>query len=71
VIDSHKAAPQKALIKHLNPIIRGWANYYSTVVSKDIFSRMDNPLFPTLDNILNAETAPLTCSGFTSRYFCS
>ncbi|NER98676.1 MAG: group II intron reverse transcriptase/maturase, partial [Symploca sp. SIO1B1] len=48
VIDSHKAAPQKALIKHLNPIIRGWANYYSTVVSKDIFSRMDNLIFSKL-----------------------
>jgi RNA-directed DNA polymerase len=34
VIEAHKAAPQAALISHLNPIIRGWANYYATVVSK-------------------------------------
>jgi RNA-directed DNA polymerase len=27
VINAHKSAPQEALIKHLNPIIRGWANY--------------------------------------------
>ncbi|MEH2320277.1 group II intron reverse transcriptase/maturase [Nostoc sp.] len=27
VIEAHKAAPQAALISHLNPIIRGWANY--------------------------------------------
>jgi len=38
VICSHKAAPQEALIGKLNPIIRGWCNYYSTVVSKEIFS---------------------------------
>lgn len=38
--DQLKSAPQKVLIHKLNPIIRGWTNYYSTVVSKEIFSRM-------------------------------
>lgn len=42
VIDRHKAAPQKALILHLNPIIRGWSNYYANVVSKDTYSRCDH-----------------------------
>ncbi|WP_333319564.1 group II intron reverse transcriptase/maturase [Microcoleus sp. D3_18a_C4] len=42
VIDTHKTAPQAALISKLNPIIRGWSNYYSTVVSKEIFSKVDN-----------------------------
>lgn len=45
IIDSHIAAPQEALIRHLNPVIRGWSNYYSTVVSGKIFSRMDSLLF--------------------------
>jgi RNA-directed DNA polymerase len=45
VIDAHKSAPQAALIKHLNPIIRGWANYYSTVVSKETFTRVDSLIF--------------------------
>jgi RNA-directed DNA polymerase len=41
VIDTHKTTPQAALISRLNPIIRGWSNYYSTVVSKDTFSKVD------------------------------
>ncbi|NEO17787.1 MAG: group II intron reverse transcriptase/maturase [Moorea sp. SIO4G2] len=35
VIDRYKAAPQKALISRLKPIITGWCNYYSTVCSKE------------------------------------
>jgi RNA-directed DNA polymerase len=40
VITTHRGAPQAALIKHLNPIIRGWTGYYSTVSSKRTFSKL-------------------------------
>ncbi|MEH1815278.1 MAG: group II intron reverse transcriptase/maturase [Nostoc sp.] len=45
IIDAHKSAPQKALIAKLNPIIKGWANYYATVVSKEAYSEIDNLTF--------------------------
>jgi RNA-directed DNA polymerase len=48
VIDTHKTAPQAALISKLNPIIRGWSNYYSTVVSKESFSKVDNLTYDKL-----------------------
>jgi len=48
VIEQNKAASQAALIAQMNPIIRGWANYYSTVVSKEIFSRTDSQMFQKL-----------------------
>jgi len=48
VIDTHKTAPQAALISRLNPIIRGWSNYYSTVVSKGTFSKVDNLTYDKL-----------------------
>ncbi len=41
VIDAHKTAPQAALISKLNPIIRGWSNYYSTSVSQKTFDKLD------------------------------
>jgi len=48
VIDTHKTAPQAALISKLNPIIRGWSNYYSTVVSKETFSKCKNLTYDKL-----------------------
>jgi RNA-directed DNA polymerase len=41
VIRRKRAAPQAAVINELNPIIRGWAKFYSTVVSAHIFSKVD------------------------------
>lgn len=48
VIDTHTTAPQADLINKLNPIIRGWSNYYSTVVSKGTFSKCDHLIYDKL-----------------------
>jgi RNA-directed DNA polymerase len=48
VIDIYKTAPQAALISKLNPIIRGWSNYYSTVVSKETFNKVDHLTYDKL-----------------------
>ncbi|MEH2153121.1 group II intron maturase-specific domain-containing protein [Nostoc sp.] len=48
VIEAHKAAPQAALISNLNPIIRGWANYYATVVSKVAYTDIDHLTYQTV-----------------------
>jgi RNA-directed DNA polymerase len=48
VIDTHKTAPQATLISKLNPIIRGWSNYYSTVVSKKTFNNVDKLTYDKL-----------------------
>jgi RNA-directed DNA polymerase len=45
VVRQHKAAPQRALIVRINSIIRGWANYYSAMVSKGSFSKLDHLLY--------------------------
>ena len=48
VIQRHKAAPQAALIDHLNPIIRGWSAYYSSQCSKKAYSHLDFLLYQKL-----------------------
>ncbi len=44
IIIKHRSSPQAALIKELNPIIRGWSNYYSNSDIKSVgeSSRQDN-----------------------------
>jgi RNA-directed DNA polymerase len=49
IIDSHKSVSQEALIKHLNPIIRGWSNYYASQVSKIAYSKLDNLMYHKLE----------------------
>ncbi|NEQ40144.1 MAG: group II intron reverse transcriptase/maturase [Okeania sp. SIO3I5] len=45
IFDTHKTTPTRALIAKLNPVIRGWSNYFSTAVSKEVFSEIDNLLW--------------------------
>ncbi|MDJ0729403.1 MAG: group II intron reverse transcriptase/maturase [Crocosphaera sp.] len=47
-VTKRKKAPQTVLIKELNPIIKGWCNYYSTCCSKDTFNSEDNYLWSVL-----------------------
>ncbi len=42
VIERNKSAEQANLIRLLNRKIIGWTNYYSTVVSKQVFSKLDH-----------------------------
>jgi RNA-directed DNA polymerase len=40
VVHAHRHRPQPDLIARLNPLLRGWCRYYSTVCSKRTFSRV-------------------------------
>ena len=44
----HEAAPQIALITKLNPVIRGWSNYYRAFCSKETYSKVYTLLFKRL-----------------------
>lgn len=47
-IDRLKPATQKVLINQLNPIIKGWCNYFRTVCSKETFGDVYNIIHPKL-----------------------
>ena len=48
IVRSNRAVSQERLIALLNPVIRGWGNYFSKVVSQDIFRRLDALIFVKL-----------------------
>jgi RNA-directed DNA polymerase len=50
VVRKHRSAPQAALIASLNPIIRGWSNYYRTVVSAMTFQACDATVYAQLQH---------------------
>ena len=44
-VKGNKALDQPRLIRMLNPMIRGWANYHQHVVSKATFARVDHEIW--------------------------
>lgn len=45
VLNMNKTAKQENVIRLLNPIIRGWANYHRHVVAKETFSWVDHQIW--------------------------
>ncbi len=52
IITKHVNAPMPALIKKVNQILRGWANYHRHVVAGEAFNRIDTYVFEQLWRIL-------------------
>jgi RNA-directed DNA polymerase len=48
IIREHIGAPIFLMIKKLNEILRGWANYHRHVVASDAFQRVDNYVYEQL-----------------------
>lgn len=48
IVRANKATSQEGLLAQLNPVIRGWSNYYRAVSAKETFSLCDHLLFEQL-----------------------
>ncbi|MGJ5674724.1 MAG: group II intron reverse transcriptase/maturase [Nostochopsis sp.] len=69
IIDNHHGAPQAALITRLNPVIKGWCNYYSTVVSKEIFSKCDHLTYQKLRAWAKRKCTQSNAKEIASKYW--
>ena len=45
IFKAGSSLPQDPLIRRLNPVIRGWGNYYRHVVSKEVFGDIDHAIW--------------------------
>jgi RNA-directed DNA polymerase len=59
----------KAVIRRLNPIIRGWANYYRTHVAAEIFDELDQYLWRLTYKWARFSHANKSASWVIARYF--
>jgi len=48
IVKDAKAWTQEELIARLNPVITGWSNYHQSVVSSEIFHRIDDKIWNML-----------------------
>lgn len=48
IVKGNKATKQATLIRLLNPVIRGWANYHQHIVAKKTFSTVDSKIYELL-----------------------
>lgn len=68
-IESNKCIKQKSLIMMLNPIIKGWGNYYKYGASGEIFHRMDWEIFKKIWQWARRRH-PQKCKGWVKdKYF--
>ncbi|MCF8355897.1 MAG: group II intron reverse transcriptase/maturase, partial [Melioribacteraceae bacterium] len=59
----------EGLIRKLNPIIRGWVNYYKHVVSKKVFGFIDYTIFNITDRWLRKRHPNKSWKWIRRKYF--
>lgn len=68
-IKDNKAAKQTKVIRLLNPLIRGWANYHKTVVARATFERVDSEIWKALWQWAKRRHPDKSSSWIKAKYF--
>lgn len=69
IIKESKGIPAHVLIKNLNPVIRGWANYHKGICAKDTFNKIGNFIFWQLLKWAKFQHANKSHKWIKHRYF--
>ena len=69
ICGNYKTVSTKALITKLNPVIKGWANYFSSVVSKSTFSKLDMLLWKRIGRWTSRRHPNKSAKWVKNKYF--
>jgi RNA-directed DNA polymerase len=69
LIRKHTNAPMIILIRKLNDILRGWANYHRHVVSSDVFRRVDSYVYEQLWRMLRRRHSNKSKKWLSKKYW--
>ena len=69
LIRKHVSAPMIVLIKKLNEVLRGWANYHRHVVSSAAFKRVDNYVYDQLWRMIRRRHPKKSKKWLTKKYW--
>jgi RNA-directed DNA polymerase len=68
-LDRHKQTPAGRVIQDLNPVIRGWANYYRHCAAKKVFSKVEYAQWQMLWNWAKRRHPHKSRHWVKARYF--
>jgi RNA-directed DNA polymerase len=68
-VQSALALPQEALLRQLNPLLRGWANYYRNGVAKRTFKQLDRYVYWTIWRWVTRRHPTQSVGWKKSKYF--
>lgn len=71
IIKTNQTVKTEALIRQLNPKIRGWANYYRHAVSAKTFSQLDHCVFEALWRWCKRRHPQKRATWVRKKYFCT
>ena len=69
ILRSNRGIPAHAIIRLLNPVIQGWANYHKGICSKKCFSKLGTFIFHQLKKWTKYQHGNKTWSWIFKRYF--
>lgn len=64
----HVGTPAVALISEMNPVIRGWSNYFRTGVAKEIFSDLDSFMYYRAERYMKRRHPRKSAQWRTKKY---